>query len=377
MQRPGYESSARYDLEPVRRRKEMVVRAAYDISERVRGDVVISVRRLWKVYGRGEATARAAIARGHAAEGDGIALRDVSLDVCRGELLVVMGLSGSGKSTLVRCLNGLVVPTAGTVRVLGTDLLGSTGPELRRLRPRVGMIFQSFGLLPYRTVLSNVGFGLELRNVPRAEREQRSQEMLALVGLHGRQDAYPHELSGGQQQRVGLARALALDPDILLMDEPFSSLDALIREDLRCEIRALQARLHKTIVLITHDLTDAVALADRIAMLHDGRLLQVGTPAEICFSPADEIVERFVRHVDRLEAVPVEQAIDGDAGQRPARTILASAPLAEAVRLLGNPEVDALLAVDGHGRELGVVTASSVLCAMMAQAPARSTEGAR
>jgi glycine betaine/proline transport system ATP-binding protein len=343
----------------------------------VQGDVAISVRGLWKVYGRGEARARPAIERGAAVDADGIALRDVSLDVHRGELLVVMGLSGSGKSTLVRCLNGLVPPTAGTLRVLDTDLPASSAAGLRRLRSRVGMIFQSFALLPHRTVLSNVGFGLELRNVPAEERERRARDMVALVGLAGREHAYPDELSGGQQQRVGLARALALDPDILLMDEPFSALDTLIREDLRREILELQATLQKTIVLITHDLEDAVALADRIAVIHDGRLLQVGTAREICFSPADEVIERFVLHVDRLNVVHVGEAIDDHTSRRPTITVDSAAPLGEAVRLLGDPQIDALLAVTAEGREVGVVTPSSAIAALAGRAAAATKEDAR
>jgi glycine betaine/proline transport system ATP-binding protein len=329
-------------------------------------DVVISVRRLWKVYGDREANARAALERGDTLEGESVALRDISLDVRRGELMVVMGLSGSGKSTLIRCMNGLVAPTAGSMRVLDTALPGSRA-ELRRLRSRVGMIFQAFGLLPHRTVLSNVGFGLELLKSAPDERERRARDMVALVGLSGREESYPDELSGGQQQRVGLARALTLDPDVLLMDEPFSALDALIREDLRREIRDLQARLHKTIVLITHDLTDAVALGDRIAVLHDGRLLQLGTPAEICFAPADEIVERFVQHVDRLDVVRVDQAIAEHSDEHPEVTVHAAAPLSEAVRLLGDPAVDAVRAVDADGHGIGVVTASSAMRAMAAR----------
>jgi glycine betaine/proline transport system ATP-binding protein len=337
-------------------------------------DVVISVRQLWKVYDPGEQAARDALARGECLEDQTVALRDVSLDVRRGELLVVMGLSGSGKSTLVRCLNGLVTPTAGNVRVLDVELPDDGTPGLRRLRPRLGMIFQAFALLPHRTVLSNVGFGLELRKMSARERDERAAKTLELVGLSGREDSYPEELSGGQQQRVGLARALTLDPDILLMDEPFSALDALIREDLRREILELQGRLQKTIVLITHDLDDAVALADRIAVVHDGRLLQVGTPAEICLAPAGDVVERFVQHVDRLSVVRVEQAIDSQAKERPVVNVAASAPLGEAVRLLGEPDVDSVLALGADGHEVGVVTASSAMRAMAAPPTAKLIE---
>jgi glycine betaine/proline transport system ATP-binding protein len=232
---------------------------------------VIEMRGLWKVYGPQERKASSEIAQGAGWNKSAAALQDVSLQVHPGEIFVVVGLSGSGKTTLLRSINGLVRPTAGAVRVLGTDVAAG-GTSLRELRSRVGMIFQLFGILPHRSVVSNAAFGLELRGVGRAERERRASETLSLVGLAGRERAYPDELSGGQLQRVGLARALALDPDVLLMDEPFSALDVLIREELRKQLLEIQARLKKTIVLITHDLTDAVVLADRIALLHDGCL---------------------------------------------------------------------------------------------------------
>lgn len=324
---------------------------------------VIDIDGLWKVYGPQEQKARGEIARGAGWTESAAALRDVSLQIHPGEIFVVVGLSGSGKTTLLRSLNGLVAPTAGTVRVLGTDVAAG-GTSLRELRSRVGMIFQLFGILPHRSVVSNAAFGLELRGVSRAERERRASETLALVGLGGREHAYPDELSGGQLQRVGLARALALDPDVLLMDEPFSALDVLIREDLRKQLLEIQTRLQKTIVLITHDLTDAVVLADRIALLHDGVLRQVGTVPEVCFSPKDEVVERYVTHVPQLEVLRVEHAVIDDVPAAGAPTTRAGAPLAEAIGLLGGPGVSALRVTADNGETVGSVTAETVVRAL-------------
>lgn len=338
------------------------------LSEQVRGDSphtdpTIVVDGLWKVYGPDEKRARADILRDAVPERTAVALRDASLEVRGGEIFVVVGLSGSGKTTLLRCLNGLVQPTAGSVRILGTDIAAG-GVSLRQLRSRVGMIFQLFGILPHRTVLSNVGFGLELRGTARREREHRANEMLSLVGLDGRGDAYPDELSGGQLQRVGLARALALDPDVLLMDEPFSALDVLIRDELRNQLLQIQAGLRKTIVLITHDLTDAVVLADRIAVLHEGRVRQVGTVAEVCFQPKDEVVGRYVRHVPQLEVTRVEHALADDAPPEGAPAVYVRAALGEAIALLSEPGVSALRATTPDGETVGSVSCDSVVRAL-------------
>lgn len=320
---------------------------------------VIEVSGLWKVF-TDEVSARKSLVDGEEWDGEA-ALRGVSLDIHAGELVVMIGLSGSGKSTFVRCLNGLVHPTAGNLKVLGVDVTAASTHQLRALRTRIGMIFQHFALLPHRTVLSNVALGLELRGISRGDREARAAEFLELVGLGGREYAYPDELSGGQQQRVGLARALALDPDILLMDEPFSALDALIREDLRQELLTLQERLNKTIVFITHDVDEALALGDRIAVLHDGRLLQTGVPDEICFTPADSTVERFVRNVNLLGAVDVGAAAEPLDGPQPPMRIDAARPIADAMTLLGKEGCDRLMVVDANDRPVGVVTSKSVL----------------
>jgi glycine betaine/proline transport system ATP-binding protein len=228
------------------------------------------------------------------------AVRDVSFDVAPGSVFVVMGLSGSGKSTLVRCLSGLIEATAGHVLIDGEDMSAGSAEWLRNLRrDRVSMVFQHFGLLPHRRVLDNVAFGLEVQGKSKAERNKRAGEMLDLVGLSGLGDSYPDELSGGMQQRVGLARALANDPEILLFDEPFSALDPLIRRDMQDEVARLQRELKKTVVFITHDLQEALKLGDHIAIMRDGRFVQVDTPEAVVARPVDDYVRDFVRDVPR------------------------------------------------------------------------------
>lgn len=265
----------------------------------------IDVRHLTKVFGRHPKRALARLAAGAGkdellAGGDTLGLDDISLSIGRGEVFVVMGLSGSGKSTLVRHLNRLIDPTAGEIVIDGVDLLGLSIRDLERFRrERMAMVFQRFGLFPHRTVIDNVGYALEIRGAARPVREARAAEWIAAVGLGGYERHYPAELSGGMQQRVGLARALAADVDILLMDEPFSALDPLIRGALQGELAELQKRLKKTIVFVTHDLFEALRLADRIAILRDGRLVQVGTPVEIVRSPADDHVRSFVGDIER------------------------------------------------------------------------------
>jgi glycine betaine/proline transport system ATP-binding protein len=229
-----------------------------------------------------------------------VAVNRVTFNVHAGETFVVMGLSGSGKSTLVRCLNRLLEPTAGHVVVDGRNLLAMTTSELKRFRrERVAMVFQHFALLPHRTVLENVEFGLKIQGTPKSERRERATSALTLVGLEAWATERPRTLSGGMQQRVGLARALATDPDVLLMDEPFSALDPLIRRDMQDDLLDLQRRLKKTIVFITHDITEALRLGDRIAVLREGQIIQVAPPTQLVEAPADDYVANFVRGVDR------------------------------------------------------------------------------
>ena len=218
----------------------------------------------------------------------------------KGEMFVIMGLSGSGKSTLLRCINRLNEPTMGEIRVNGIDITRSSDKELLQIRRKeLAMVFQHFGLLPHRTVLSNVSFGLELQGVPKEEREKKAQESIELVGLKGYENQRVDELSGGMQQRVGLARALANNPEVLLMDEAFSALDPLIREQMQDELLLLQEKMKRTIVFITHDLDEAIKLGDRIAIMKDGEVVQVGTPEEILTDPANAYVTRFTESVDR------------------------------------------------------------------------------
>jgi glycine betaine/proline transport system ATP-binding protein len=228
------------------------------------------------------------------------AVRDVSFEVWPGEVFVVMGLSGSGKSTLVRTLIRLIEPTAGEIEIVGRDVMAASRSELRDLRRNsVSMVFQHFGLLAHRRILDNVAFGLEVRGVGKADRHARAREVLRLVGLEDVADRFPDQLSGGMQQRVGVARAFAVNPDVMLYDEPFSALDPLIRRDMQNEICRLQEETGKTMIFITHDLSEALRLGDRIAIMRDGVIVQLGTPEELVGSPADDYVENFTRDVPR------------------------------------------------------------------------------
>ena len=262
----------------------------------------IEVRNVYKVFGNREREALALSRQGRskdqvlASTGCVVGVDDLSLSIAAGEVFVIMGLSGSGKSTLVRHFNRLIDPSSGQVLVDGEDVLGYDRQALREFRRhKISMVFQSFGLLPHKTVLHNVGYGLKVRGDSKAQCQERAQHWIKVVGLEGYEQSYPHQLSGGMRQRVGLARALAADTEIILMDEAFSALDPLIRAEMQDQLKALQASLHKTIVFITHDLDEALRLGDRIAILKDGRLIQVGTPSEILHNPADEYVNRFVQ----------------------------------------------------------------------------------
>ena len=274
-------------------------------------DPAIAVRGLWKVFGpRADAVPTSdelrALSRRELLDRTGCtaAVRDVSFDVAPGEMFVVMGLSGSGKSTLVRCLTRLVEPTAGQILFDGQDVLTADAATLRDLRRRrISMVFQHFGLLPHRRVVDNVAYGLEIRGVGRADRMRRAGEVIELVGLSGYERSYPDQLSGGMQQRVGLARALAGDPEVLLFDEPFSALDPLIRRDMQNEVVRLHKEVGKTMVFITHDLTEALKLGDRILIMRDGATVQVGTGDELVGAPADDYVRDFVRDVSRAHVL--------------------------------------------------------------------------
>lgn len=330
----------------------------------------LTVDGLWKIFGpradRIIGTPDADLGRAELKERTGCvaAVRDVSFEVAPGEVFVVMGLSGSGKSTLVRCLTRLIEPTAGRVVINDRDVTAASESELRDLRRHtVSMVFQHFGLLPHRQVIDNVAYGLEVRGLRRPERRAKAVELVNLVGLTGYERSYPDQLSGGMQQRVGLARALANDPAILLFDEPFSALDPLIRRDMQNEVVRLQADLQKTAVFITHDLNEALKLGDRILIMRDGGVVQVGTPAEIVAKPADDYVRDFVSDVPRSHVLTLEYVMrppeptDSREGpvlgpdvvvRQAARVALASAHPLQVVRdgeLVGIVDDDAILRV--------------------------------
>ncbi|WP_308917884.1 glycine betaine/L-proline ABC transporter ATP-binding protein [Jannaschia sp. LMIT008] len=270
---------------------------------------VIAARNVWKLFGPDPKGYLAGMEAGRSfdairADGYIAGVKDVSIEVARGEILVIMGLSGSGKSTLVRCFSRLHEVSGGTVSIEGTDIGALSERDLIELRrSKMGMVFQSFGLLPHRTVLENVAFPLEMRGQDRHARRERALEVVKLVGLEGREDYFPRELSGGQQQRVGIARSLAIEPDIWFLDEPFSALDPLIRREMQDEFLRLQRMLSKTIVFITHDFDEALRLADRIAIMKDGGVEQCATPDEIVLNPATPYVAKFTEDVDKARVV--------------------------------------------------------------------------
>jgi glycine betaine/proline transport system ATP-binding protein len=270
------------------------------------GNPVIRASGIWKIFGPnpeglvGSEEADLPRAELRAKSGNVVAVKDVSLEVWPGEVFVVMGLSGSGKSTLVRTLIRLIEPTAGEIEIAGRNVTNADRAELRELRRRsVSMVFQHFGLLAHRRVIDNVAFGLEVQGVGKRDRHARAQEVLALVGLEDVANQFPDQLSGGMQQRVGVARAFAADPDVMLYDEPFSALDPLIRRDMQDEVMRLQQEIGKTTMFITHDLPEALRLGDRIAIMRDGAIVQLGTPEELVGAPADDYVENFTRDIPR------------------------------------------------------------------------------
>ncbi len=292
--------------------------------------IAVKADRLYKAFGRRPTEMvkklAAGASRSEVASLGTAAVIDASFEVKRGEIFVVMGLSGSGKSTLIRMLNGLLDATSGTVTVAGKPITGIPAAQLREVRrSSISMVFQHFALLPHRTVIDNVAYGLEVQGMGREERLERARTIIRLVGLDGWADSLPSELSGGMQQRVGLGRALAADTDVLLMDEAFSALDPLIRREMQEQLIELQAELGKTIIFITHDLNEAMFLGDRIAVMRDGRIVQIGTPEEILTDPANDYVAQFVQDVDRARVLtassvmePVRSVVTITAGPRAA-----------------------------------------------------------
>jgi glycine betaine/proline transport system ATP-binding protein len=346
------------------------VATAGPVAPAAPGRALLEVDGVWKVFGPrprrvvGSPLADLPRTQLRRQTGNVVAVRDVSFTVAPGEVFVVMGLSGSGKSTLVRCLTRLVEPTAGAVRLDGRDLTDCSAGELRELRRhRMAMVFQHFGLLPHRRVVDNVGYGLEIRGQRRGHRRARVQEMIDLVGLTGFEDRFPDELSGGMQQRVGLARALAVDPEIMFFDEPFSALDPLIRRDMQDEVIRLHREVGKTMVFVTHDLQEALRLGDRILIMRDGAGVQLGPPDEVVGAPADDYVREFVRDVPRSHVLTLrwlarpaaaEDPLDGPElgpdvlARDAARVVLSAGAPVRVVRdgqLLGVVDADAMLRV--------------------------------
>jgi glycine betaine/proline transport system ATP-binding protein len=330
---------------------------------------LIRAEGIWKIFGRNAdkviGTDDAHLPRGELREKTGCvaAVRDVSFEVHPGEVFVVMGLSGSGKSTLVRTLIRLIEPTAGRVEVDGRDVTAAGKEELLQLRRHTSsMVFQHFGLLAHRTVLDNVAFGLEVQGMPKAQRHERAREVLGLVGLGDAASQFPDELSGGMQQRVGLARAFAVDPKVMLYDEPFSALDPLIRRDMQDEVIRLQHETGKTMVFITHDLPEALRLGDRIAIMRDGRIVQLGTPEELVGSPADDYVANFIRDIPRSHVLTLRwimrDAADGEDGTR----VPVTTTVRDVVPMLAGSDRP-ILATDGD-RVVGAVDREAVLRAI-------------
>lgn len=294
-----------------------------------------------------------------------VGVYDVNFEVNEGEIFVVMGLSGSGKSTLIRLLNRLIEPSSGDIYIDGEDIAKISKEELREIRRhKVNMVFQNFGLFPQRTILENTAYGLEIRGVSKHERQERAEQALANSGLLSFKDQYPNQLSGGMQQRVGLARALANDPEILLMDEAFSALDPLIRREMQDELLELQAKVKKTIIFITHDLNEALRIGDRIALMKDGQIMQIGTGEEILTNPANEFVRDFVEDVDRSKVLTAQNIMV------PAITtnIEIDGPNV-ALQRMRKEEVSMLLAVDRSRQLKGSVTAESAREARKASIP--------
>ncbi len=335
------------------------------------GEVKLACEGVWKLFGpepgrflagRAQPPSAAELA----AAGLIGAVQDVSLAIEAGEIFVIMGLSGSGKSTLVRCMSRLVEPSAGRILFEGQDLLEASERQLIELRRhKMGMVFQHFALLPHLTVLGNVAFPLEVQGQDRARREARAREMIELVGLKGRELYYPRELSGGQQQRVGIARSLAVEPEIWLLDEPFSALDPLIRREMQDEFLRLQSVLKKTIAFITHDFDEAIRLADRIAIMQDGRVIQTGTPEALVTRPATAYVAEFTKEVPRAKVLSVRAVMgppggtDGFAGE-----IVAEAKIQTIARQVidaGRP----FAVTDRTGQLIGQIDPAAVLAVLV------------
>lgn len=338
-------------------------------------EIKLTCRHVWKVYGP-DADGFFANRQGDVDNPAGLveqiresshigAACDVSFDVHVGEIFIIMGLSGSGKSTIVRCLSRLVEPSAGEVILDGEDLLRVSKDKLIDIRRhKMGMVFQNFGLLPHLSVLENVAFPLQVQGVDKAARVKRAMEVIELVGLDGRETSYPRQLSGGQQQRVGIARSLAVEPELWFLDEPFSALDPLIRRQMQDEFMRLQKLLHKTIVFITHDFLEALRLADRIAIMKDGRIVQIGTPAEVVMKPANAYVEEFTQDVPRVKVITARDVMTPASNGLNAANAVPPTMTLEGLMPRFGEGVDVLAVKNDGGSVIGQVTTRSVLAAL-------------
>ncbi|HDR7635700.1 TPA: glycine betaine/L-proline ABC transporter ATP-binding protein [Bacillus mycoides] len=330
----------------------------------------LRVENVTKVFGKNPSKGIALLEEGKSKAailketGMNIGVNQAKFDVYAGEIFVIMGLSGSGKSTLVRMLNQLIKPTSGHIYIDGEDIATMGKESLRKVRRnKMSMVFQKFALFPHRTVLQNVAYGLEIQKVSKEERETKALESLKLVGLENNKDSYPEQLSGGMQQRVGIARALTNNPDVLLMDESFSALDPIIRKEMQNELLELQDKMKKTIIFITHDLDEALRIGDRIALMKDGEIVQIGTPEEIMVSPANEFVEQFVADVNLGKVLTSESIM-----KRPETLLIDRGPRV-ALQIMKNASVSSVYVVNKKQEFLGVLTADDASKAIKRQVP--------
>jgi glycine betaine/proline transport system ATP-binding protein len=328
----------------------------------------VTVKSLYKIYGPKPQKALPLVKQGLSKEallkktGNGIGINNANFEVAEGEIFVVMGLSGSGKSTLIRCLNRLIEPTSGEICIDGQNIVGCSEEILLQVRrQKIAMVFQHFALFPHRTVAENVAYGLEVQKVAPAVRIEKAYEALEMVGLSGYEEALPSELSGGMQQRVGLARALATEADILLMDEAFSALDPLIRTEMQDELIALQARMQKTIIFITHDLDEALKIGDRIAIMKEGVVVQIGTPEEILDHPADDYVRAFIKDVNRAKVLTASAVM-----KKPDAVVTRKDGIRMAMRKMEEAGISSIFVVDKARILQGIVTIDDAIGALKA-----------
>ena len=335
-----------------------------------RTESILTCTNVWKIFGKG---AERFFSNNTPIDNNSLtsagligAVRDANIAVAEGEIFVIMGLSGSGKSTLLRCLSRLIEPTSGAIMFEGENLLEQSEKEMIQIRRhKMGMVFQHFALMPHLTVLGNVAFPLEIQGVDRSQREKRAREVIELVGLEGRESYYPRELSGGQQQRVGIARSLSVEPKIWFLDEPFSALDPLIRREMQDEFLRIQSMLSKTIVFITHDFNEAVRLADQIAIMKDGAIIQIGTPEELVLQPADRYVEEFTNDLTRAKVFSAKSVMVAKNPDIPSGgQVLQTAKIEDLAEEVINSE-HPFDVIDSSGDVVGQITREAVLSVLV------------